>query len=163
MSNKSSDVSTTRVGVKALGDLCHSITDGDHNTPDFLDDGVRFIFVGNVSSGRLHFENSKRVSKDYFNTLSSQRVPSKGDILYSAVGATLGIPAIVNTNEPFCFQRHVAILKLNPQRADSQFVWHMLELPHSLYNSMEINDGISTTHSSTPSNSSTPNSGSMPL
>ena len=53
-------------------------------------------------------------------------MPSKGDILYSAVGATLGIPAIVNTNEPFCFQRHVAILKLNPQRADSQFVWHML-------------------------------------
>ena len=50
------------VGVKVLGDLCHSITDGDHNTPDFLDDGVRFIFVGNVSSGRLHFENSKRVS-----------------------------------------------------------------------------------------------------
>jgi type I restriction enzyme S subunit len=42
------------------------------------------------------------------------------------VGATLGIPAIVDTDESFCFQRHVAILKLNHQRVHSKFVWHML-------------------------------------
>ena len=115
-----------RVGTKTLGDVCHTITDGDHNTPQFSDGGIRFIFVGNVSSARLHFENTKRVSPDYFKTLKPQRLPERGDILYSAVGATLGVPAIVDTDEPFCFQRHVAILKPDRERVDSRFVWHML-------------------------------------
>jgi restriction endonuclease S subunit len=43
-----------------------------------------------------------------------------------AVGATLGIPAIVDTDEPFCFQRHVAILKPDHERIQSRFLWHML-------------------------------------
>jgi type I restriction enzyme, S subunit len=84
-------------------------TDGDHNTPQFSDEGARFIFVGNVSSGRLHFENSKRVSLEHFK-----------------VGATLGIPTVVDSDEPFCFQRHVAILKPDRKKVDSRFVWHML-------------------------------------
>ena len=87
---------------------------------------MRFIFVGNVSSGRLHFEDSKRVRPEYFKSLKTHRVPEHGDILYSAVGATLGIPAVVDSDEPFCFQRHVAILKPDRTTVDSQFVWHML-------------------------------------
>lgn len=113
-------------GSQNLGQVCHTITDGDHNTPRFSDEGVRFIFVGNVSSGRLHFENTKRVSPDYFRTLKPQRKPTLNDILYSAVGATLGIAAVVDTDEPFCFQRHVAILKPDSKRVESRFIWHML-------------------------------------
>ncbi|MGA2178066.1 MAG: restriction endonuclease subunit S [Verrucomicrobiota bacterium] len=116
----------TKLGTKILGDVCSTITDGDHNTPQFSDEGARFIFVGNVSSGRLHFENTKRVSLDYFRSLKSHRLPERGDILYSAVGATLGIPAVVDSDEPFCFQRHVAILKPDRNKVDSRFVWHML-------------------------------------
>ena len=113
-------------GTKTLCEVCQTITDGDHNTPKFSDSGTRFIFVGNVSSGHLHFGNSKRVSSDYFNGLKPQRVPRRGDILYSAVGATLGVPAIVDTDEPFCFQRHIAILKPDHQQIESRFVWYML-------------------------------------
>lgn len=117
---------TGRFGLSTLADACTSITDGDHNTPSFSESGVRFIFVGNVSSGMLHFDNSKRVSEDYFRSLKPHRVPERGDILYSAVGATLGIPAVVDTDEPFCFQRHVAILKPNRERVESKYIWHML-------------------------------------
>jgi type I restriction enzyme S subunit len=116
----------TCFGTEKLGDACQTITDGDHNTPTFADEGVRFIFVGNVSSGYLHFDNCKCVSESYFRTIKSQRLPERGDILYSAVGATLGIPAVVDSDEPFCFQRHVAILKPNRRRLDSRFGWHML-------------------------------------
>lgn len=117
---------SSKLGVTPVGTVCKTVTDGDHNTPQFSDNGVRFIFVGNVSSGRLHFGNSKWVSPDYFKTLKSHRLPERGDILYSAVGATLGIPAIVETDEPFCFQRHIAILKPDRKKVDSRFVWHML-------------------------------------
>jgi type I restriction enzyme S subunit len=115
-----------RHGASTLGESCISITDGDHITPPFVNDGVRFIFVGNVSSGRLHFENCKHVEEDYYRRLSAHRVPQRDDILYSAVGATLGVPAIVDSDVPFCFQRHIAILKPDRARLDSRFAWHML-------------------------------------
>jgi type I restriction enzyme S subunit len=117
---------TSKLGTSKLAEACITITDGDHNTPSFGEVGVRFIFVGNVSSGHLHFKDSKRVSNEYFNTLRPQRLPQRGDLLYSAVGATLGVPAVVDSDEPFCFQRHIAILKPDRDRMDTRFGWHML-------------------------------------
>jgi type I restriction enzyme S subunit len=116
----------SKFGISRLAEACATITDGDHNTPPFGETGIRFIFVGNVSSGLLHFRDCKRVSDEYFKTLRPQRLPHRGDLLYSAVGATLGIPAVVDSDEPFCFQRHIAILKPNPKRLDSRFGWYML-------------------------------------
>lgn len=113
-------------GVRRLDSTCTSITDGDHQTPSFSEGGVKFIFVGNVSTGRLHFGGLKYVTLDYFQRLSPNRVPRRGDILYSAVGATLGIPAVVDVDDEFCFQRHVAILKPDRNAALPRFLWHML-------------------------------------
>jgi len=112
---------------RKFSEICTSITDGDHITPQYSTEGVKFIFVGNVSSGHLHFDNCKYVTEEYFATIKPQRIPKRGDILYSAVGATLGVPAIVDVDEPFCFQRHIAILKLNPDLIDSRFAWHLLQ------------------------------------
>jgi type I restriction enzyme S subunit len=114
------------VGTKRLADLCESITDGDHNTPRFVEAGVSFIFVGNVSSGTLHFDGSRHVDETYYARLKPTRKPERGDILFTAVGATLGIPALVSTDRPFCFQRHVAILKLRFDVVDPEYLWHML-------------------------------------
>jgi type I restriction enzyme, S subunit len=69
----------------------------------------------------------KYVMPQYFRRLSATRVPKRGDILYSAVGATLGIPAVVDADDDFCFQRHVAILKPDHTKALPRFVWHMLK------------------------------------
>lgn len=114
-------------GLAPIRNLCTSITDGDHLTPTFLDEGVKFIFVGNISSGRLHFKNCKHVSKEYYKSLRPQRKPQIGDILYSTVGMTLGIPVVVDTPEPFCFQRHVAIIKPDQEKHDPAFLCFMLQ------------------------------------
>lgn len=125
-SNEAYEELARRYGLKKLDTLCESVTDGDHNTPQFTDEGVRFTFVGNVSSGHLHFSDCKYVSPEYFSRLKPQRVPRPGDILYTAVGATLGVPAVVETNEPFCFQRHIAILKPKLTSLVPRYAWHML-------------------------------------
>lgn len=109
-----------------LGSLCTTLTDGDHNTPPFSDSGVPFIFVGNVSSARLHFDGAKRVTAEYFQGLRPPRIPTRGDVLFSAVGATLGIPAVVDTDANFCFQRHIAILKPLRDEVSPHFLWNML-------------------------------------
>lgn len=115
-----------KFGTIALEQVCLSITDGDHTTPRFTEKGVRFIFVGNVSSGNLHFNGCKYVEPEYFASIKAHRKPSRGDILYSAVGATLGIPAIVDSDEEFCFQRHIALLKLDHNQMNSKFLWYIL-------------------------------------
>jgi type I restriction enzyme M protein len=113
-------------GVAALGEVCSGITDGTHLTPSFVEKGVKFIFVGNVSSGHLHFNACKYVSPEYYGKVAPSRQPRRGDVLYSAVGATLGMPALVDCDEPFCFQRHVAIIRPDPRRRDSRYLWFML-------------------------------------
>jgi type I restriction enzyme S subunit len=115
-----------QVGVGRLGEVCDSITDGDHNTPAFSDSGIPFVFVGNVSSGTLHFDGAKKVGEAYFNRLSPSRKPQPGDILFTAVGATLGVPALVTTDQHFCFQRHIAILKPNRAVVHPEYLFHML-------------------------------------
>jgi type I restriction enzyme S subunit len=113
-------------GQRPLSNVTDIITDGDHFTPTFAENGVRFIFVGNVSSGRLHFRGSTHVSHDYYQSLPHHRRPRIGDVLYSAVGATLGVAAVVDTVEPFCFQRHVALIRPSHAVLDARFAWHML-------------------------------------
>jgi hypothetical protein len=57
-------------GVVTLAGACISLTDGAHLTPAFSQSGPKFIFVGNVSSGFLHFKGAKCVAQDYFDGLS---------------------------------------------------------------------------------------------
>jgi type I restriction enzyme, S subunit len=113
-------------GPTALAEVCISLTDGDHLTPTFSEQGVPFIFVGNVSTGKLHFRDCKSVAEDYFRALSDLRKPCRGDVLYSAVGATLGIPVVVDSDAEFCFQRHIAILKPDRTKVLSDYMRHML-------------------------------------
>lgn len=56
---------------------CLSVIDGDHLTPKFSEDGIAFIFVGNVSSGRLHLGGCKYVATGYFDRLSESQKPRR--------------------------------------------------------------------------------------
>jgi type I restriction enzyme S subunit len=94
-----------------LASLFKIITDGDHQPPPKSDKGVAFLTIGNVTTGRLDFSGCRHVPIEYFKSLAPYRVPKKGDILYTVVGATFGRPALVETERDFCVQRHIAILK----------------------------------------------------
>lgn len=94
-----------------LFDICKSITDGDHQPPPKAESGVPFLTISNISKGRLDFNQIRYVPENYYEKIDETRKPHLGDILYTAVGATYGIPVLVDTEERFCFQRHIAILK----------------------------------------------------
>jgi len=87
------------------------ITDGDHQPPPRADEGVAFLTIGNITTGRLDFSGCRLVPESYFKSLAAYRTPAKGDILYTVVGATYGRPAVVDADRGFCVQRHIAILK----------------------------------------------------
>lgn len=94
-----------------LSTLFNAITDGDHLPPPRANTGVAFLTIGNISSGTLDFAETRFVPDSYYRGLAEFRRPRRGDILYTVVGATYGRPALVDTERPFCVQRHIAILK----------------------------------------------------
>lgn len=87
-----------------------SITDGDHLPPPQVDDGIAFLTIGNVNSGRINFAGCRQVDSEYYEKLDHSRRPTMGDILYTVVG-TYGRSIVVDVERPFCVQRHIAILR----------------------------------------------------
>jgi type I restriction enzyme S subunit len=112
-----------------LGSLANAITDGDHLPPPQTQEGVAFLTIGNVTTGRLDFEGCRLVSDTYYETLAHFRRPARGDLLYTVVGATYGRPVTVNTDRPFCVQRHIAILKASSQ-LETAFLLLILRSPY---------------------------------
>ena len=94
-----------------ISDLCKSIADGDHQPPPQVPNGIPFLVISNVSGGSLNFSNTRFVPVEYYKSLSPERVAEKGDILFTVTGS-YGIPVKVDCDASFCFQRHMALLKL---------------------------------------------------
>ncbi len=94
--------------------LVAHLTDGDHQAPPQTDTGIPFLVIGNVRSGEIDLTDTRFVGDAYYNSLDPYRQPKMGDLLYTLVGS-YGIPVRVKTNEPFCIQRHMAILRPHAQ------------------------------------------------
>jgi type I restriction enzyme S subunit len=108
-----------------LSDICTSISDGDHQPPPKQPTGVPFLTIGNVSSGSLDFSETRFVPERYFNQIKPERKPCRGDVLYTVVGATIGIPVLVDVDRPFCFQRHIALLRPSKETSP-EFLWVLM-------------------------------------
>lgn len=108
-----------------LLDLCKSITDGDHQAPPQTNTGVPFLVISDVSSGDIDFSNTRHVPQEYFNTLAPERIPERGDMLFTVTGS-YGIPVKVETDQRFCFQRHMALMKL---MLDWDYVYYLMLSP----------------------------------
>ncbi|MCD0467236.1 restriction endonuclease subunit S [Flavobacterium sp. ENC] len=110
-----------------LNNICNSITDGDHQAPPQVSEGVPFLVISNVSKGYFEFEKVSRfVPKEYFNSLKDSRKPKTGDILYTVTGS-YGIPLLVDFEKEFCFQRHIAILRPDNNKILSSFLKFSLQ------------------------------------
>ena len=107
-----------------LDEVCWSIFDGDHMPPPKSETGIPFLVISNVNTGHLSFENTRFVPQKYYDGLATTRKPEPGDVLYTLVG-TYGIPVVVDDSRPFCFQRHMALLK--PSNVDTYFLWYQLQ------------------------------------
>ncbi len=107
---------------KPLSELCSIITDGTHQPPKFVSEGIPFIFVSNITKNILTYETDRFVNQTTYNELIKRTPIELGDILLSTVGS-YGHPAIVRSNKPFLFQRHIAYLKPRRDVLHSDFLY----------------------------------------
>lgn len=111
-----------------LGSILNKLTDGTHKTPRYTSTGVKFVSVKDMSNGFLSLENTKFISEEEHKELFARCNPEKGDLILSKVGTT-GVPAIVDTTEPFSLFVSVALLKFDCECIDVEFLYYMLMSP----------------------------------
>ena len=111
-----------------LGNILHKLTDGTHSTPKYAENGVPFLSVKDMSSGKLNFLNCKYISEQEHKQLYTRCNPEYGDLLLTKVGTT-GIPVIVDTNEQFSLFVSVALLKFNQNLIYNKFLQVLINSP----------------------------------
>jgi type I restriction enzyme S subunit len=99
-----------RVALKRA--VITKITDGPHETPEFLDQGIPFISAEGVREGRVDF-NYKRghISPEVHEIYSKKCKPQKGDVFIVKSGSTTGKVAYVDTDIEFNIWSPIALVR----------------------------------------------------
>ena len=109
--------------VKKLKEVSLSITDGDHMPPPKSDSGIPFLTISDIDKETriLNFGDTFYVPQEYYDKLKDDRKAMMGDLLYTVTGS-YGISVEVKTEQPFCFQRHIALIKVNKENILTKFL-----------------------------------------
>lgn len=116
----------------ALGEATVRVNDGTHQPPAFTASGIPFLLVSNITAGRIKWEVEKHVSRDTFEQLSKTWRPQQDDVLYSLVGS-YGVPAMVDRDAPFTFQRHIGIIRTKRSKLLPKFLYWYLMSPSGFH------------------------------
>lgn len=111
--------------TRKLSECCVSITDGDHLPPPKAETGIPFVTIANIADNQFDYSDTMFVPEEYYDKLDSKRKASVGDVLYSVVGS-FGIPVLIKEQKAFVFQRHIAILRPNPEVILSEFLYYTM-------------------------------------
>lgn len=94
---------------KSLGEICF-ITDGTHKTPNYIETGIPFLSVKNISKGFFDLSDLKYISLEEHNKLTKRAKPEFGDILICRIG-TLGKAIKVSLEFEFSIFVSLGLLK----------------------------------------------------
>ncbi len=115
---------TRRVALRHL--LSRQITDGPHESPEFLDQGVPFLSVDNVIDGQLSFEPCRRISIQDHIRYSQKAKPVRGDVLITKA-ASVGRVACVNVDFEFNVWSPIAIIRPKTNVLADRYLYFFLQ------------------------------------
>lgn len=124
-----------------LGDVCFLITDGAHHTPQYLEAGVPFLSVKDVSSGIINFSSTRYISHAAHGELCKRCMPELGDILLTKVGTT-GIAVLIDVEREFSIFVSLALLKFSQLNLDGRYLKHLINSPFVKQQSADNTQGI---------------------
>ena len=108
-----------------LESISNLITDGTHKTPKYVDKGIKFLSVKNISSGEYDESYIKYITEEEHEKLITRCKPENGDILLCRIG-TLGKPYIIELDFEFSIFVSLALIKLNNKKLN-RFIKNYME------------------------------------
>ena len=114
--------------IASLAELTEKIVDGVHRTPTYLNCGIPFIVVTDLTKElEISFSNARLISEDDHREFIKRADPKKGDVLVSKDG-TLGIAKVVNDDAPpFSIFVSVAMLRPKLEHCLPELLWSFFE------------------------------------
>lgn len=104
------------------------VTDGPHETPEFIDDGVPFLSVESVVENKLVISRMRGyISKELHKEYSKKCKPRKNDIFLVKSGSTTGKSAIVETDKEFNVWSPLCLIRSNTKKIRPQFFFQSLQ------------------------------------
>jgi len=101
------------------------VTDGPHETPEFIDEGIPFISAEAVSQGEINFNKAKFISPHDHSRYSRKYKPKLHDIFMVKSGATTGTIAINEANTEFNIWSPLAVIRCS-DIADPHYILHAM-------------------------------------
>lgn len=104
------------------------LTDGPHETPELLPDGIPFISAEAIKNDKIDF-NKKRgfISIEEHERFSLKYKPQMGDVYMIKSGATTGNLARVQTNEEFNIWSPLAAFRPAPNKTITDFLFFYMK------------------------------------
>ena len=103
------------------------ITDGPHETPVFVDDGVPFVSAEAVQGGRINFDSRRgNITREQHEIYSQKCLPQRDDIFFVKSGATTGKLAYVDTDREFGIWSPLALIRAKKVAAYSKYLFQSL-------------------------------------
>ena len=112
----------------SLEKKCLAITDGVHHKVHIAESGIPFLYVSCVREGKILWGKAASISKNTYNLISQGCEPKNGVILYTVVGS-YGYAALVTSDSPFSFQRHIGFISPDQKQLKSEFLEIWLNSP----------------------------------
>jgi type I restriction enzyme, S subunit len=130
---------------KTLKDIVEiPISDGPHETPKFLRDGIPFLSVNNIAHNQIDLSSLRYISTEDHIIFSKKCKPQKGDILLGKA-ASVGHVAIIDFSFEFNIWSPLALIRINNNNI-GKFIYYYIQTKHIK------NQIIFLTHSSSQGN-----------
>jgi len=104
-----------------LEQIATKITDGTHDTPKAVSEGVPYITAIHVKDGFIDFDNCYFLPQIEHDKIYKRCNPEKGDLLIVNIGAGTATTARVAVDYPFSL-KNVALVKLDRSMVSTEFV-----------------------------------------
>ena len=115
------------------------ITDGPHETPEFLNNGIPFISAEAIKNDVIDFDKKRGyISIEDHKRFSKKYLPQYGDVFMVKSGATTGNVARVQTREEFNIWSPLAVLRPDKTITTTDFIFYYMKST-AFFNSVEIN------------------------
>ncbi|HIF9126986.1 TPA: restriction endonuclease subunit S [Photobacterium damselae] len=111
--------------INSLAEISTKITDGTHDTPKPIKEGIPFLTAIHVKENNIAFESCYFLPKSVHDEIYKRCNPEYEDILMVNIGAGTGTTALVNVKYPFSL-KNVALIKPDKKFSDGRFLNQVL-------------------------------------
>ncbi|HHF0555506.1 TPA: restriction endonuclease subunit S [Vibrio antiquarius] len=111
---------------KLKANITQKITDGPHETPSFIDDGVEFLSVDGIQDNKLVFNGKRYISHEDHARYQKKAKVETGDLLLGKA-ASVGKVAMVGDFTDFSIWSPLALIKPKRNELVPEFLYYLFQ------------------------------------